>query len=128
MVVEPNIANLTRFAHALLAGSVTSPPVRRFPLEQVAAAHALLEAGNVGSKVVLISRQRRRSRRRAEARATFDMTAACPVPWCAADTFSHTRSRTDRLGQQSVTAEVLRLVSYLRMTSASSSNERRRAA
>ncbi|QCJ01046.1 NADP-dependent oxidoreductase [Agrobacterium larrymoorei] len=54
VVVESSAANLLRFAEAVAAGRAQVPAPQSMPLEQAAEAHRRLEAGGVGSKLVLV--------------------------------------------------------------------------
>ena len=54
VIVEPRPEPLAHFAGALVSGQAELPAVRRFPLDDAAQAHRLLEAGRAGRKFVLV--------------------------------------------------------------------------
>ena len=55
VIVKANGSNLARFATAVTSGVVSLPSARRFPLEGAAEAHRMLEAGGIGSKLLLVA-------------------------------------------------------------------------
>ncbi len=54
IVVSPDTSKLLAFANAFANGDVDLPATREFPLQKAAEAHALLESGRVGGKLLLI--------------------------------------------------------------------------
>jgi NADPH:quinone reductase-like Zn-dependent oxidoreductase len=52
--VHPDGAQLTALLEAIASGEISAPVAKSMPLDQAAAAHAELEAGGTGGKILLI--------------------------------------------------------------------------
>jgi NADPH2:quinone reductase len=53
VMVQSDVAKLADLARAVAAGEIPVPVARRFPLDQAAEAHRLVEAGGTGGKIIL---------------------------------------------------------------------------